>query len=1096
MNLFASPQYFNWTKNEDGMAIRFSNARRFKKAQVGTGDPEEQLGLIRMRMLAEEGQAEVSEIDSGIFIKADNAVRLDSETREGFSLPAPWPGGIRLKTESVPNLSDFVARLGLVNPGGDISWEWRLRGPILEVLGESYLPNPSQYAALRAHQSWNDLGNRNELSNLSMLASLREAMKSGCQIDLEAYQRMEIAHADSVSVDAREDFEGNLILRPVAEGDFLGVDAEAVEKRYAQAGVENKCMILRVGTTIVLLDDKKTEQFRALVQRGKVPKAQVADFSANPSGWLADHVFPDIEMEFSPRVTGIGFWKNVYAGSMWDESDEWFGKKPEPVKKPAAIDVQSGCVAESPMNVDDEPDDVKAVVALIKSNDSVLEYGGPNWSAPEMEGNESDLQFDSYARAPLNHQKEAVRWMMKHARRALNNRSRKDESSALGAGALFADDMGLGKTFSTLMFVREWFNLWRATIGGEPPAVLVVAPLSLLENWKSEITKSYGEENSVFKRVLIAQSEGELNKVRRKPGARDKAIPGEVQEYGLGFGDKSERSIDMPGSCVLTTYQTLRDYRFSFAKAEWSTLIFDEAQNIKNPNALQTIAAKSLKGLFRLTLTGTPVENQLGDFWSILDTSEPGPLGSFSDFRKNWISRMTSHPSEMDQIGRELREKIGPLMLRRMKEDELEGLPQKTGNTESIPLEMTAEQVTAYDSVIESLAGYGPEESSGSVAQNHQLAALWQIRQVSLHPDLLGDGVIKTSRNETEARSILTKSAKLKWLLSTLEAIRAKNEKALIFCVQKKLQLALAQHLGMIYGVSVPVINGDTKATSKSNAVDTRMGLIEQFSKKRGFGICVLSPIAAGAGLNIVAANHVIHLERHWNPAKEDQATDRAYRIGQEKPVHVYLPAAMHPSSDLKSFDEVLHGLINRKRGLQGALGLVPSQSVTGSELFGEVLASKNTASHAQSLSLVDAVGLSWHLFEALIALLYERQATRVILTPGGGDHGCDVVVLGWGNSKQNLLIQCKSTAHKELDSEHAVREIEGARPYYEHSMGLKFSERVLHTNAVRLSRRTLHSAAICNVVVHDRSWLAKILQVAPVSMSELLARDRFREKV
>ena len=194
--------------------------------------------------------------------------------------------------------------------------------------------------------------------------------------------------------------------------------------------------------------------------------------------------------------------------------------------------------------------------------------------------------------------------------------------------------MGLGKTFSTLIFLREWFDLWRATVGGEPPAVLIVAPLSLLENWKAEIAKSYGEGGSVFCRVLLAQSDGELNQVRRRPGSRDKAVPGEVLEYGLGFGDGTERSLDLPGSCVLTTYQTLRDYRFSFAKAEWSAAIFDEAQNIKNPNALQTIAAKSLKALFRLTLTGTPVENHLGDFWSILDTSEPGPLGSFVEFRQ------------------------------------------------------------------------------------------------------------------------------------------------------------------------------------------------------------------------------------------------------------------------------------------------------------------------------------------------------------------------------------------------------------------------------------------------------------------------------
>ena len=136
---------------------------------------------------------------------------------------------------------------------------------------------------------------------------------------------------------------------------------------------------------------------------------------------------------------------------------------------------------------------------------------------------------------------------------------------------------------------------------------------------------------------------------------------------------------------------------------------------------------------------------------------------------------------------------------------------------------------------------------------------------------------------------------KLAWLLDCLDKIRANGEKALIFCVQKRLQEALASHLGLIYGFVVPVINGDTKTTSQRNPESTRLGLIEQFSNASGFGVCVLSPIAAGAGLNIVAANHVIHLERHWNPAKEDQATDRAYRIGQTRPVTVYLPTGIHP---------------------------------------------------------------------------------------------------------------------------------------------------------------------------------------------------------
>ena len=317
-----------------------------------------------------------------------------------------------------------------------------------------------------------------------------------------------------------------------------------------------------------------------------------------------------------------------------------------------------------------------------------------------------------------------------------------------------------------------------------------------------------------------------------------------------------------------------------------------------------------------------------------------------------------------------------------------------------------------------------------------------------------------------------------------------------MFCVQKKLQESLARHLGLIYDLNVPIINGDTKATSRHDPEETRLGLIEQFSRKEGFAICVLSPIAAGAGLNIVAANHIVHLERHWNPAKEDQATDRAYRIGQTRPVTVYLPTARHPNLDRLSFDDVLHGLIEKKRGLQGALGLVPPQSVTGPEIIDSVLAPHNSSATATALNLDAALRLSWRLFEALVAVLYERNAQRVILTPGGSDHGCDVVVLGWGAQSENVLIQCKATSRDELDSEVAVREVEGARSYYESALGVSFSKRCLHTTARHLGRRTLEAARICGVSVHDRTWLSTELGTSKIFLADLLAKDASRERI
>jgi superfamily II DNA or RNA helicase len=1100
MKLFTAPPQFIWSANAEGLAVRFGSARGFQKAREGRGSEAEQVGFIRMQMLAESGQAEVREVEAGIFIAAADAVRLDVETREGFLLPPAWPGGLRLQTGSVPQLEGFSARLGLVDPGADAVWQWKLRGPILETTGESYLPTAAQYAALRAFSDWKESPVRNELANLSLLATLRETREAGCHIELEAYRDTIIASAQELSIDARrEERSGDLILRPVVAGEFPALNVDEVEQRLAQLAGEQPRAVLRVGKTIILLNPTQTAQARALRARGRVPKSDVAAFEQNPSAWLAERVFPDVGAEFSPRVTGIGAWRGGYLGAAWEQGEDWFGKQPAPEKKPQH---EAGKEGGEGASGDGEPDEKPAeekpaqLVPLIIPNDAEIGFG---WRFAELQSRSEQPfapDFGRYARAPMPHQEEAVRWLLGHARRALHRRE-SETRSGYGAGALLADDMGLGKTFSTLVFLAEWLDLWRNMTGTEPPGVLIVAPLSLLENWKDEIVKSFRGGHAVFTRVLLAQPDGDLHQVRRSPGSRDAAVPGEVTQYGLSFGDGSERSVDMPGGCVLTTYQTLRDYRFSFAKAEWSAAIFDEAQNIKNPNALQTIAAKALKALFRVTLTGTPVENHLGDFWSILDAAEPRPLGSFAEFRRDWIARMSRERERAEEIGRELRERVGGLMLRRLKEEQLTGLPRKA--VESIAVPLTREQVAQYDAAVAAVrSGEAAEGEGGPSQQNCQLAALWQLRQISLHPDLLGGGTIARAKSSSESRAVLERSGKLAWLLQQLDAIKAGGEKALVFCVQKKLQEALAHHLGQIYGVSVPVINGDTEATSLRRPDATRLGLIKQWSGRPGFSVCVLSPIAAGAGLNIVAANHVIHLERHWNPAKEDQATDRAYRIGQTRPVTVYLPISQHPA--LESFDSVLHRLLQKKRGIQSALGLVPPEAVSAPELMSAVFGNAGAETTGDKpLDLAAALRLaksSWRLFEALVAVIYERESQQVILTPGGSDHGCDVVVLGWGAQRENVLIQCKSTSREELDSEVAVREVEGARPYYENALNVRFARRSLHTTAQSFSRRTQRGGELCGVTLHGRKWIADALRSRALSLDAILRRDGLRERV
>ncbi|MBL9177323.1 MAG: restriction endonuclease [Verrucomicrobiaceae bacterium] len=1096
MLIFTTKPSFIWSANADGLAVRVAKPKLWKQAKALKAPPEVQQGYRRMQMLAECREAEISEVDCGIFIAKDDAVRLDEITRRTLEIPECWHGGMRLTTESAPNLPGFSARIGLVDPLAEVIWNWELRGPILEVNGNPYLPTAAQFTALSAFKEWQALPSRDELDHLSLLASLREAHEAGCPIDLEAYRDdgANIVRARDLIVHAAEDAaSGDLILCPLPQGDFEDVTTEEIQQRLSQLDGSGRRKVIRVGKRIILLDEEQTAVARAIKSRPRVPRVARENFQRDPAGWLSDHVFPDVPVEFSPRVTGIGEWRGGYLGGANGDPEDWFGAKPEiekPVPKPETVNGKSG---------DDDDEEGEAVPTekplvlhpLIIPNDVELGYGWSFHAVEESQEEPFQPDFSQYQRQPMLHQEEAIRWLLGHAKRALKNKEMVSEQRAWGAGALLADDMGLGKSFTTLIALAEWMRHWRSVTTTEPPAMLFVVPLSLMENWKSEIEKAFGSANGPFLRVAMAQPDFELHQYRRSPGAVDVAEPGNVREFGLCFGDGTERSLDMPGSCVITTYQTLRDYRFSFAAAQWGAAIFDEAQHIKNPNAQQTIAAKALRALFRITLTGTPVENHLGDFWCILDTAEPGPLGAFADFRKRWIAPMIRERARMHEIGRELRDMVGGLMLRRTKEERLTGLPGKSIVPISCP--MTSEQEEMYSEAREAVTDADPTEEPAS--KGRHLAALWHLRQVSLHPDLIGGGSIRSGKTETECRKTLSRSGKLAWLLVLLDGIRRKGEKALIFCVLKELQEALSSHFEVIYGIPVPIINGDTKATSRRDPGQTRLGLIEEFSSRNGFALCVLSPIAAGAGLNIVAANHVIHLERHWNPAKEDQATDRAYRIGQQKAVTVYLPSATH--GEFASFDMILHKLLEKKRALQGALGLVPPDAVSAPELIAELFGQtrSNDRAFGAPISLDDALHLSWQMFEALIAVFYERESERVILTPHTADHGSDVVALGWGVGKENVLIQCKFTKAEKYDSEEGVRAVSSSAPFFERPLGEAFSRKALHSTARKFGRRTKRSAEICSVDLYGRNWLSIALQKHRPTLKEVLDRSTRREK-
>ncbi len=457
-------------------------------------------------------------------------------------------------------------------------------------------------------------------------------------------------------------------------------------------------------------------------------------------------------------------------------------------------------------------------------------------------------------------------------------------------GALLADDMGLGKTIQLLAFIA-------GVIEHEPGCnpFLVVAPVSLLENWNEEISKFFSPGTI---RVLTLYGPA-LTKKR-------------VQRRNLGTELTSQgvRSLLVPdwlGSAqlVLTTYETLRDLEFSLAAQQWSAMICDEAQKIKNPNALVTRAAKKQNARLKIACTGTPVENTLTDIWCLFDFVQPGLLGALKNFGERYRRPIEARTEEEKARIQELRDLIEPQKLRRMKTEVAKDLPNKIEVESCRTLTLSARQRGHY---ADAVAAFRRRERGSNTGLNSPLGLLQYLRRLCSDPRPPGHA----SNDSEPVAEIERHSPKMAWLTHQLGVIQKRSEKAIIFCEFRDLQRTLQRVVLARFGFTPDVINGDTAASS-GNA-HSRQRRIARFQQSPGFGVIVLSPLAVGFGVNIQAANHVIHFTRTWNPAKEDQATDRAYRIGQEKNVYVYYPVVVAP--DFLTFDAKLDTLLKWKREL------------------------------------------------------------------------------------------------------------------------------------------------------------------------------------
>lgn len=642
----------------------------------------------------------------------------------------------------------------------------------------------------------------------------------------------------------------------------------------------------------------------------------------------------------------------------------------------------------------------------IKQNIEIIDYEeGRNSSLDMLTALPLELPLTLLPSVALQkHQEEGVQW--------LQHLWRKTTPPNHVRGCIFADDMGLGKTLQLLTFIA-----WYIEKNPIRQPVLIIAPVSLLNNWQEEMRRFFIPN---FAKVTMLYGDNlrklRVNKNQVDSALREKGLSNFLKPGWLGDAD-----------IVLTTYETMRDLEFSLSTTKWSMMICDEAQKIKTPGALVTKAAKAQNARFKIACTGTPVENSLTDLWCLFDFIQPGYLGALNQFSRKYKRPIDT--KEDDAEGQnalnELRTLIDAQIKRRMKKD-VATLPQKYDDNENLllfPLPLASLSLSAYQHNLYANAVNTYHEKREKAkddplcmkeAGTAMLGMLHRLRTICAHPGEAGFRFDPLRALD----SYCNDSSKMAWLLKQLEIIKNKEqpEKVIIFTEFKEIQLVLQHYIKQTFGLRASIVNGDVKVMDTARS-ESRHKIISQFQESPGFNVLILSPVAVGFGVNIQAANHVIHYTRCWNPAKEDQATDRAYRIGQKKDVYVYYPT-VH-SDQFITFEKKLDMLLREKRKL------ADDMLNGGIDIFSDLAhiqdINGNTVINDTILNSSDLSNIEGKTFERLCQILWQKQGFTAHLntrTPQGG-----IDVYGY-KGNDGFVMQCKTTATEQALGRHAVTDV------------------------------------------------------------------------
>jgi SNF2 family DNA or RNA helicase/HJR/Mrr/RecB family endonuclease len=1015
--------------------------------------------------------------DNILTIPHNNIHNISEDTLKIFCFPNFFNGSLEVELDGLINQGNAKFIINLFDDSNTKIIPYKVVGSILRITATNFLLLPKKIYDIFIVKK--ETENSTDFKKYQFIELLQNDTTDKVKFNGLSENDF-IETVSNIELNIAEDENHNIILSPK----IADLSSERI-KQY-QNVIDSKndsLMITEVhsnSTIRNIIDEKNIKIAQAINKKSVIPKEKAGLFFANPLSHFEDLDIDDsikeelenVVLAKGYRIIGIGKPYNGYFGSVKidtplskvlkadpsfvfaidkDEANEFIEENRDDLveirhKLETAIQNEVDSIVIADRNfLNYELDTYLTIVnknikkqateggASLTINDKDVLRIDPNDSDNIKFENHNNKVLeaisihdeDEYANylnfnfTPYKHQIIALNWLI-------------DLYSNKFPGCLLADDMGLGKTFEVISFIDYLLRK------NSKAKILIVAPTVLIDNWKNEFENSlktidrYGIKIIRGKNIVLDKLGSITTGSKTKSEVlNDLDVVNFLQDYNI----------------YITTYKTLQKYQFAWVAdaLNLDCIVYDEAQNIKNPNTLQTQAAKAVSSndkIFNILMSGTPIENELRDLWCLFDLFDPSFFGSWKNFRKTYVSKTAENLESL------LRAKISNYMLRRMKNDILEGLPTKyeprldTDNSSHYPALntiLTEREVVDYIKIVNS--------------STQALSKLRELRLYSLHPILLEKDKL-LNIDELVKQDILSQFSKTHKLLSLLEEIKKKDDKVIIFVISKSMQLLLQYALRSPLGLGeISVINGDN---NKSNTMRTKL---DNFKKKEGFNVIILSPLAAGVGLTINEANHVIHLERHWNPAKEDQASDRVYRIGQIKDVYIHHIISKLPENMKKqSFDEGLNQLIMNKKTLSNDT-LIPTSTVSEKDLANSLF--DNTGSLEKS-EFEDIDNMTFDEFEFYVKEMFNAKGYSSSLTEKvPSEFGADVIAI---KGNEIIAVQCKHSRVGAKIDKNAIRQLHSeALPYYKPTKLIAITNSYFNKNAINLAK-------VHNIEIVDRS--------------------------